>query len=72
MTDVTNLTNPQRRCVWSVGRFKSWDVIPQKYRGQCMDLDLIEWHDGPKLTVEGDAAYRELVRLSTTTGSYLR
>lgn len=70
--ELDDLTNSQRRCVWSVGKFGSWDNQAQKHRGQCIDLGLMVWDDGAKLTPEGKEAYNELVRLMKTNGTYLR
>lgn len=69
---VDDLTDSQRRCVWCVGRFGFWDTQAQNYRRQCIDLGLMEWDDGAKLTPDGREAYNELVRLMNTTGTYLK
>lgn len=65
VADITSLTDAQRHCVWIVGRFGSWDSQSKECQQECVELDLIEWHDGPQLTVAGDAVYRELVLQQT-------
>lgn len=68
---ILGLTNSQRRCVHCVGKFGFWDTQSIRHRKECIDLGLMKWDDGAKLTPKGEGAYRLLCDLARTTGSYL-
>lgn len=69
--EVLSLTNSQRRCIHSVGKFGFWDTQSTRHRRECIDLGLMKWADGAKLTPKGARAYQLLRSLARTTGTYL-
>lgn len=71
---VKLLTNEERRCLWTVGRFGACDIHRRAVVRHCSkDLGLFSFSAGrPMLTHLGVFAYKELLRLSREEGSYLR
>lgn len=74
---VKLLTNEERRCLWTVGRFAVavCDIHRRAVVMRCSkDLGLFSFSDlgTPFLSRLGILAYKELLRLSREDGSYLR
>lgn len=72
---VKLLTNEERRCLWTVGRFAACDIHRRAVVRRCSkELGLFSFSDlgTPFLTRLGLVAYKELLRLSRDEGSYLR